>query len=485
MEQSNLVELIKALSPAERERALQFATISFLNQGKMRAYVVPLLKVCLRHPWETAAQTLEKNAVYAEVFSGQPFVEGKLEKLMVEAHKLLRTFLSVQHYLRPDNEFQQLLDFAEVIRSRDLAARYQQTLAKLRKILDEVNTANKHFYHRQFQFEFEIHDHECLHNQVRGDLNVPNTAQALELYYHLNRLELLNRFLLQQKVARLDTPGVLQEIFEDFEVPDRYLEASPIIKINHEIFRLLRKEKLVPADVQNLFSSLLAHEQDLDEYNLRAFYTYLRNVCVMIFNADSQNEEIYHTLHDLYKNNLERGYLHYQGKLHPGTYLAVFNTALGVKNLEWALFFIETYKHDIIDENEQQDYYRLAKASYLFAIGQFSECLDWIPDTSDSLSYLLQGKRLTMKALYELRSELFPYRLDSFKMFMARTSPKILSESQRQNHVEFANLLSQLYNSIPGDQNRSQLLIKRIQERKQAAEWRWLLEKAIALSKRG
>lgn len=70
MEQSNLVELIKALSPEEREQALQFATLSFLNQGKMRAFVGPLLELCLRHPWENAAQTLEKKRGFCPNLSG-------------------------------------------------------------------------------------------------------------------------------------------------------------------------------------------------------------------------------------------------------------------------------------------------------------------------------------------------------------------------------------------------------------------------------
>jgi len=66
-------------------------------------------------------------------------------------------------------------------------------------------------------------------------------------------------------------------------------------------------------------------------------------------------------------------------------------------------------------------------------------------------------------------------------MFLSRTSPKLLSESQRQIYTNFANLLHQLVYSNPGDPKRSNLLISRIQEKKQAAEWRWLLEKAKAL----
>ncbi len=85
------------------------------------------------------------------------------------------------------------------------------------------------------------------------------------------------------------------------------------------------------------------------------------------------------------------------------------------------------------------------------------------------------------KPYYELKSDLLSFKLEAFKVFLSRTSPKLLSDAQRQNHIDFANLLSQIANSLPGDSKRSDLLLKRIQEKKQAAEWRWLLEKAKAL----
>ena len=68
--------------------------------------------------------------------------------------------------------------------------------------------------------------------------------------------------------------------------------------------------------------------------------------------------------------------------LPPNTYLAVSFTAIRVKQLDWALQFIETHKHHIIGENESQDIYRFNKALYLFGVGKYAECLDFIPATS-------------------------------------------------------------------------------------------------------
>lgn len=147
-------------------------------------------------------------------------------------------------------------------------------------------------------------------------------------------------------------------------------------------------------------------------------------------------------LHELYKDNLVRGYLHYEGKLHPSRYIAVSSHAIRVKDFDWALEFIEKYKNELIGENETRDIYRMNLANYLFAVGRFDECLDNIPSSSPFLDYMLKGKRLELKALYELRSDLLSYKLDAFKMFLSRTSQKLLSEQQRRIHGDFANFLN-------------------------------------------
>ncbi len=481
MEQSQLIELIQGLKTEEKDYVLQFSTLSYFNHGRMRAQVIPLLEICLNHPWHLSDQKLDKKNVYEKVFPDQAFVEGKLEKVMVEAHKVVRTFLLVHRYLREENTFHQLLDLSEIVREQGLDNRYQQLMVKLQKIQTESPYVNTQFLRRQFLLEYSKYDDESVRNQTKGDLNIPNTIFALELDYVLNRLVLLNQFLLQQKITHLEVPETISLLLEQNYLPSKYLEASACLKINYEISILLRKALPTHLDVRALFDLLLLHENDLDSKSLREFYTYLRNFCLLALTADFEKVDLEYMLHELYRDNLERGYLHYEGKISRNRYWAVSTNATRTKDFPWALEFIEKYKHEIRDENETQDFYRLNLANYFFAVGRLSECLDNIADTFPFVDYLLIAKRLELKAYYELRSELLPYKLDAFKMFLSRTSQKLLSEAQRQLNVDFANLLTQLHNSPPGDPKRSELLTKRIQEKKQAAEWRWLLEKAKAL----
>jgi hypothetical protein len=237
-------------------------------------------------------------------------------------------------------------------------------------------------------------------------------------------------------------------------------------------------------DVRLLFDLLKIHEKDLDGETLQEFYAYLRNFSVLILAANREKEEICYTLHELYIDNLARGYLLYEGGISPGRYLAVSENALKIKQFEWTLDFIERYKDEIHGENENRDIYRLNMANYLFGIGKYSECLDFLPATSPYVDYLLNGKRLELKAFYELQSDLLSYKLDAFKMFLSRTSRNLLSDTQRQIHVDFTNHLAQIISATPGDQQRADRVIKRIEDNKQVAEWRWLLAKAKALKEK-
>ena len=238
MEQSQLVELIQTLSHEEKEKILHIAAQQLSSPGKMQVYIGRLLQICLKHTWGDKEHILDKKEIYEAVFPGKAFVEGKLEKVMVEAHKEIRTFLLTEFYFREGNEFHQELDFAELIRLRGLDARYRNALSRLRKMQEDSPKHHFFYFHDQYLLEYVVHNDECFNNQLKGDLNVPNALDALEMHAYLHKLALLNVYLLQQMAANISVSEVMEARLEDSAVPARFLELSPAIKINHTIFTL-------------------------------------------------------------------------------------------------------------------------------------------------------------------------------------------------------------------------------------------------------
>ncbi|MFN8304087.1 MAG: hypothetical protein U0U46_16485 [Saprospiraceae bacterium] len=480
MENAYLLELLKTLDEDERNELTLFVGSAYFNRGKFAASAPELLRMILDAGPDFSKVFPEKRVVYERLFPGQAFVEGKLEKVMAELNKLVRTFLQLVHYQREENVFQQNFDLAVILRQRGLTGRYKQVVARLEKHQEQIARQSDRFFYHQLLLETEKHEWQNTFNQNKGDVNLSKAVESLDMFAFTHRIELLNRFLLQQKVANLDTPASIQLALEESRPPARYFDGNVVLQINYKIFSLLRQQEPTPTAFQELVDLLNVHEKTIEPGLLKHFYTYARNFCVLLINSGV--DELAPMLHHLQKDNLARGYLYYEGKLSPTAYMSVTAAAIRVKKYDWALEFIEKHKGRIIGDNETHDFYRLNRAVCLFALGRFEEALATMPETSPSVGYLLILRRLELKILYETRSDLLPYKIDAFKMFLSRASNKFLARALREYQNNFVNFLYQLTHSIPGDKKRSERLVRRISARKFVSEREWLLDKARQLA---
>lgn len=474
MEGTYLLALIKTLRPEERAALERFAAAQLFPEKQPHIQALALLRILMN----SGPVAPTKNQVQQMLFPGA--AAGKLEKVMVEAGKILRRFLLSVYYHDSVSETRQQLDWAQVLKSRGLEMWQQQTLAKLTRQQRQNESGKPEDSRDRFETEYAVFQQEADHNHLRGDLNVPEALGALNRYYHLMRLNLLNQYLLQQKVTKLDLPAAEAGLLAFVPLPEQYLDDSPLLLIAYKINRLLSQDPPVLEDFRVLADLLRVHEKALDPAVLKDFYTYLRNSCALLINAGA--EDLLALYHQLQVDSLARGYLYYEGnKIPPSAYLAVTTGALRCGNFAWAGDFIERHKGRVLGDNAAFDLYRLNRAHYLFAIGEYQEALDLIAPTYEYLDYTLPGKRLELKILYELGSDLLPYKAGAFKIFIARASRKFMPASLRKANGDFVNLLLQIIRSRPRDPDRGARLSRRIHARPQVAERDWLLEKAARL----
>lgn len=482
METTFVFELIKCLSAAERHELELFLASPYFNRGKQAGELMALLRYMLGFLSRPEAPDLGKLAVYQYIFPGMPWVEGKLDKLLVEMKKLLRTFLLNRQYFQAENEFQAELDWGKVLQRLGMEQRYQQLLDKLKTSGSDIRWKTAPHYLQQFQLEHAIHVHQSYGNRKKGDLNIPPVLHNLDLLYHLYRLEHLNYFLLQNKMTNLEISESMEIALQESPLPERYLEESSYLLIQYKIFCLLRSPNPAPAEFEELNGLLKQHAPFLEKSMLEQYYAYLRNICVLLIASGA--EQFYQILHQIQQDNLERGILYLegkQGKLSPSAALNLVDVGLVVQNYHWVAEFLESHKHRILGDNETNDFYRTNKACYLFAIGQFEEALGFIPPASSYVDYHLVARRLELRIYYELDSDLLPYKIDAFKMYLSRSSQKFLSPTLRQRNGDFVNLLYQLMTIPPGNRERAQRVLQRIEQNKGASDRKWLLEKARKL----
>lgn len=483
MRNTYVSEVFEALSPEEVEALRLFLDSPYFNSSHYAAAIKALFQVLesARHASDPA-NALKKDRVYEQVFPNSEPVKGKLDKLLSEFKKLLQTFLVVQHYLNNRNEQEHLLDLAVVLRGRGLEGKYRQALDKTREMAasTEVESLANHLF--LLKVAMEEHEWNSLYNKARGDLGIPEVLFHLDRYYYTQRLEMLNRLLLQQKAAAL--PAVsLAPTRELWEIPKTLLDTGSLLPITWRIYAILNAPVPVVEDFEQLLDLLQAHESRISPEHLKELYAYLRNLCILLI--DASHVELRPVLFQIQKDNLARGYFYHEGKIPPNAALNITRIALGVQAVAWANAFVERHKDLIIGENETGDFYRMNKALCLFAEKKYEEALEIIPFGSSYSFYHLTARGLELKIYFELDSDLLPYKIDAFKMFISRAGDKMLSKDLHELYSNFINFVRQISLSPKTkDHARSEQLIRRISAKKLVAERAWLIEKAKDLGGR-
>ena len=479
---SQLVDLLQHFAQEELHELKLFVASPYFNRGAFAKETLLLLTFVEKTYLDLSEDNLNRTAAYRAVFPEGPFVEGKLDKVMSELHLMAKEIVAVHRYMQKDHEFHRMLDQLAFYRTRGLANRFENLKQKLLKQQEVAPYQNEAFFRRAFLLDHEIHNNENLHNQKRGDLHIPRTLQSLDVYYFFLKTELLNCYLLQQKFTQLDISLDMLRTIEESELPLRYAETYPVLFISHKIFRLFEQEHVSVEEFEAVRGLLMLHEVHIEPTLLRFYLTYLRNLCVRLCNNGQL--ELLPTLFNLQKDHLARGYLYYDyydNKIPPSAFLSICNTAFKLKEYEWAKEFIAAHQNRIVGDNESRDYYRLLHANYLFVTSQYEEALHALPGVFQELDYHLYARNLELKIYYELDSELLPYKMDAFKMYLSRASQKVLTASKKERVGNFVNLLFQLFSVARGDKVRAERIIERIHQKQALAERDWLLEKAKQL----
>ncbi len=481
MERSYLIEVLQTLSPDELQDFARFLASPQLQSNRQFKEMQALLDAIRVRIEDATNSEFDKWQVYNLVFPDSGFVEGKLEKLMTELNKILRQYLLIQYYFRPENEVQTQMDLINILEIRGLESRKVQTMQKLARQQQSVLQRQSDYYLHQSRLERLVHDHQSKYNIAKDDLNIPNVVENLDIFHHLSRLEMLNRFLLQQRLAQLEVEEHIKLALTESVVPQRYLSLSTELRIRNMVFQLLCAELPKRTDFETLLDILRQSNAELTEESQKEIYTYLRNFCVMLINSGAT--DLLSVLHSIQKENLERGYLYHQGNLPPSAFLSVVVIAIRVKQYEWLEQFLASHQDKIIGDNETQDLFRLNQALYLFAIEQYDAAMDLLPEKMDHVDYHLMARCLEIKIYYETQSDLLQYKLDAFRMFLSRASKKFLSDNQRKRNANFVNLVYQIIQSPQGDKARAERLLQRVQKKRSVTERDWLLEKVAELGK--
>jgi hypothetical protein len=477
MADSRLIELIRAFSPEEKATFPLFLGSPFFVQ-ESTAEDMQRLYQCLSLAADDALP--DKSAIHAAVFPDKPYSEARLERAMTRFGQLAEQFLVAKHYHREDNEQQRQLDLAGIFKEKQLVRMYEKQMRQIKK--ETSNALKESTDTHLFRYKLTKIEHEwkSLFNAGKNDLSVPALIENLDFFYCCERTEMLNRFLLQQKLTTLEMPDAVRRALEPLPNAAYYAQHSPLFQIRQSIQNLLGQKAPGKADFEALMALMKQHEKNLSDEIIPELYTFIRNVCTVMTNNGDM--ELIGVLHEINKDNLDKGYFYINDRISANALLSITRVAILADQVPWTSAFLEAHRHRILTQEEPEEIFKMNLALCFFAEKKFEEALSLISWDVKYLQYVLLAKRLELMAYYELGSDLLFYKIDAFRKFFERTAPKTFSGTQLIFNTNFINLLQQLSHVRTKDPKRSAAIIERIYKKKLTAERIWLLEKARSLA---
>lgn len=470
----HMMEIFRNLTKEDLKELGLFLYSEFNNRSHLKNDVQRLFEILKKAHPDFEPQKIEREKVINHLYPGTAPVKGKFDKVASELNKLTREYLLWKNYQSEKGAFDKSLDWLSILRDFSLDDRYEQFYMRIEKDFFLNRTFSPRYYFDRFLFNYEKHFWLSTHNTAKNDMNLFATLESLSMLYETFRLDLLNSFLTQQLVMKLKVPEGLQIYVNNIPSPASG-QSNIILNISISIYNLLQKEVYSLEEFNEVMNTLQKDENKIDQSTLAEYYRYLRNLCTFLMDSDLRFQYLIPFLHELQKDNLQRGYLHIEGKMLATTYLSIPRMAIMADKVQWAEEFVENYQHEIIGTTDTKEYYLTCKALCHFAKKEYSAALNSLPAVCDNAVYYLLARRLEVMCYYNLRADNILGKLEAFKMLIRRASEKFLSPYLRDQNNAFANLLIQIILTPPGDKKRASIIAERIRKKKPVAESIWLL----------
>jgi len=426
MKKSQIVALLQTLQTEDWEEISLFLESEFHNRGSLRRDVLLYFNTVKSHqPGILEAEDSLSNPDFFELmYPGKPMVSGKLDKIASELKKQIRTYLIFKHQEQEEEQFRQSLHWAVILRTRGLENQYDLQIERMERQMKEIPQVSLEEMWNRFVLEKEKYYWNGSKNPGKTEENLIPMVESFWESVEAERLDLANRYLLRQIFVQIPPNAALDKLSTLKTYPEA-LPDHPLIRVPALIFDLFSKPEPRAEDFYQLLDLLKQNEHRISKPDLMMHYSYLRSYCAIL--SDKIDLSFQKILLDIYKENLRTGIVYYENMVTANTCLSINLASNFTKEHEWLLEFIQQHRGRIIGEDNEEALYRINLANFLFETGQFEQSLETLPATCKNIIYYLFARRLEIKNYYELHSELLPYKIDAFKVYLRRSGGKIFT----------------------------------------------------------
>lgn len=472
MHESKLLKILKTLSEEEIRRFHKFIRSPYYSYKK---HCVPFFEYVRKyHPGYTSGK-LSKENVFHHLFPERQFQSQKMRHVMTDLVNLLEEFLVAEQVQKRDFERKKLL--RDAYGQRDLYEYFEKSTEEITKELEALPYRNSFYQYESMKNLDQFFFHPSTKKHLVKENFLENISKHLDHFFNLSKLHLGTEMKARSTILSkgYDTSFIEElvpkaRIHKDIIEYDLYLKACKLYDENsHESYQLLKHS------FEKAVQKLSIHEKENIFYILLNF---------TIRQGNAGNQEFLRESFALYQLALSENIIFKDDQILDANFTNICAAGIKVEEFDWVREFIEKYSQYLPDKMRQNA--RILCLAFLhYAEGDFEKTDELISNFQfTDTFYLLRGRTLSLRALYELFStdnsyyDLLISNSLSFEKYLRRNA--VIGANHQKVYLSFIQNVKQLSNLIANRKDtptRIENLYNRVKEAPLVLNRDWILKK--------
>lgn len=476
MRLSRLIHLLSTFRPDERARLRLYVQSPYFVPEQTAAGLLPLLDLALRAAETPSDAWPDTAAAYAALFPNEPVVKGKVEKRIGALHQIALQFFALECRSGVADEPDRQMAMAHAFLRRSQFKLSRAALKTASDLLDRDGVKDNHHYRRRLQQTTLAADQAILENSKDIRTVFGACLEALRQYNQAFKLDVaaaLNG--LSQRIA-FDGSPLVQSLLDEMRPEEVVVSEDPMryISLRHLVLSQQNTPDFEGAD--HLEQVVRQYEHTLHPEEARRAWGMVRNT-LLRWRLVCKDPELNQRYLAVALENLKNGHLYYNGAILPYNLETMCGIAadLGKPDLIKALLL--EHRGKINGEPADEPFFHCLMARYFLSVGNPEEALRILPARMPEASFQWQVNLLELQILYDLQSDLFPYRLDAMRLYLRRSGHHRMGHTIRTGRQAFVNAIARLHRCPQGHRRRAAAIGAQIRATPITVEYCWLLKK--------
>lgn len=439
MEKSNLLKILKTLSPKEFKEFGEYVHSPFFNKNESIKRLFDYLKKC--YP-AFEAEKISKEFVHKKIFAGAEYNDDFMRMLLFGMTKLAEEYLAFLRMKSSEWEMKALL--IRELNERHLDKSVDKALKKTLTDIEKTQKKTSDWYFFKYKMQYENVSYlrrkylnrfdKFLKEAPLSDLHKEFTA-----YYLITILKMHVFLLNTRKIFKTDKNiSSFEQVIDTLD--KEFLKETPLIEVYYNLTMLLHTDE--EEYYFNLKKKMSDFERSIDSNDMLELLINVQNYCsrrIRIGDTEFGKELFY-----LYKLEIEGDYYQHYGYLHDVLYKGLIEIGMEIGEDDWVKKFAVDYKKHLQPEIEE-DVFLYGQAVISFSGGNYETALEHLSRIKlYDIHSKIEVKELSAKIYFEMKLEDMLFSLtDTFRHLL--TNSKVLSDYRKTSYFNFIKYIKKLY----------------------------------------